>query len=203
MTGNAALPLTAPLATLAARLHAPDTDPETLTVSGYRSPQGPQALRPAAVLIPILLEPEPTLLLTVRASHMHLHAGQVALPGGGREAQEAFPLTTVLRETQEETGIAPEQVEVLGLLDRYDTISGYRIVPVVGCVRGRPELRPCPGEVDTLFTVPLAEVLDEQRYRRHFIARENERYELLSLPHPRWMIWGATAAILHQLSLLA
>lgn len=185
---------------LAARLYPADLPVHNLGIGGYRPPGGPWAPRPAAVLIAILAGEEPGIMLTVRSSHMALHAGQVALPGGGHEAQEAFPLDTALRETTEETGLDCSAVEVVGLLDRYDTISGYRIVPVVGVVSGNPHLRPCVGEVETIFTVPLATVLDPSSYRRHQLMQGDEQYELLSMAHPRWMIWGATAAILQDFS---
>jgi 8-oxo-dGTP pyrophosphatase MutT (NUDIX family) len=129
---------------------------------------------------------------------MSMHAGQVALPGGRREADEPFPLTTALRETREEIGIDLETVRVHGLLDRFDTITGYRIVPVVASVAGRPALRPCPDEVEKIFTLPLERVLDPATYRRHLVTRGDHSHDLYTIPHPRWMIWGATAAILHH-----
>src|SRR5690625_7234260 len=106
-------------------------------------------------------------MLTMRSSNMALHAGQVALPGGGHEAQEAFPLDTALRETPEETGLGCSAVEVVGLLDRYDTVSDYRVVPVVRVASGNPHLRPCVGDVETIFTVPLSTVLAQCSYPRH------------------------------------
>lgn len=183
---------------LAARLHSPDTPHELLPLGGFKPVHDRWNPRPAAVLIPIILDPEPAVVLTVRSRRMALHAGQVALPGGRRESGESFPLTTALRETHEEIGIRDDLVTVHGLLDRFDTITGYRIVPVVASIAGRPALRPCPREVEDIFTLPLDWVLDPSIYRKHRVIRGDHGHDLYTMPHPRWMIWGATAAILHR-----
>lgn len=184
---------------MAARLHAPDTPLLDLRIRGFQPPADtPWNPRPAAVLIPIMYEPDPAVVLTVRSRRMTLHAGQVAFPGGGREDGEPFPLVTALRETSEEIGVERERLSVHGLLDRFDTITGYRIVPVVASIEGQPVLRPCPGEVEEIFTLPLSRVLDPGSYRHHTVIRDNHSHELTTLPHSRWMIWGATAAILHR-----
>jgi len=183
---------------LAARLHPPETAHLDLPLGGFRPVHDRWNPRPAAVLIPIVQEPEPSVVLTVRSRRMALHAGQVAFPGGRREADEPFPLTTALRETSEEIGIDADRIAVHGLLDRFDTITGYRIVPVVATIEGRPEFRPCPHEVEAIFTLPLSSVLDPASYRHHRVTRGGHGHDLVTMPHPRWMIWGATAAILHR-----
>ena len=129
---------------------------------------------------------------------MSLHAGQIALPGGRREGDEAFPLTTAVRETHEEIGVPDERMAIHGLLDRFDTITGYRIVPVVASIEGRPDLVPCPHEVEAIFTVPLSRLLDPSVYRHHRVTRGGHTHDLVTLPHGRLLIWGATAAILHH-----
>ncbi|WP_376691594.1 CoA pyrophosphatase [Wenzhouxiangella sp. EGI_FJ10409] len=184
---------------LAARLHPPDTPHEDLPLGGFRPVHDRWNPRPAAVLIPIVAFPEPAVVLTVRSRRMSLHAGQVALPGGRRESDEPFPLVTALRETSEEIGVDAAAVSVHGLLDRFDTITGYRIVPVVATIDGAPRLTPCPNEVETIFTLPLSVVLDPDSYRHHRVTRGGHGHDLVTIPHHRWMIWGATAAILHQL----
>ena len=138
------------------------------------------------------------MVLTVRSRRMSLHAGQVALPGGRRELDEPFPLATALRETSEEIGVDAATVEVHGLLDRYDTMTGYRIVPVVASIGGQPQWTPCPNEVEAIFTLPLSIVLDPDTYRHHRVVRGDHGHDLVSISHPRWIIWGATAAILHE-----
>lgn len=184
---------------LAAQLHSPDTPHESLPVGGFRPARDRWQPRPAAVLVPIIHWPEPAIVLTVRSRKLSLHAGQVALPGGGRASAESFPLGTALRETHEEIGVAPELVAVHGLLDCYDTITGYRIVPVVASIDSDCRLRACPDEVDEIFTLPLSLALDPGQYRHHRVVRGGHAHDLVSMPHPRWLIWGATAAILHQL----
>jgi 8-oxo-dGTP pyrophosphatase MutT (NUDIX family) len=183
---------------LAALLHPPDTPHEDLPLRGFQPPSEHWSPRPAAVLVPILENEHPEVVLTVRSQRMSLHAGQVAFPGGRREDGERFPLDTAIRETSEEIGVSPRALTVHGLLDRFDTITGYRIVPVVASIAGAPDLVPCPREVEHIFTMPLDEVLDAERYRHHRVTRGAHRHDLVTLAHPRWMIWGATAAILHR-----
>lgn len=175
---------------LAARLHPPETPHEELPLGGFRPAHDRWNPRPAAVLIPIVEYPEPAVVLTVRSRWMSLHAGQVALPGGRRESDEPFPLVTALRETSEEIGVDAASIEVHGLLDRYDTMTGYRIVPVVASIAGQPQLTPCPNEVETIFTLPLSIVLDPDTYRHHRVVRGDHGHDLVSIPHPRWMIWA-------------
>lgn len=188
---------------LSCALFPSDATIEDLAVDGYRPPQGPWRPRPAAVLVPIVLGPEPCLILTVRSGAMHSHAGQVALPGGGRHADELFPVATALREAEEETGIAAASVRVRGLLRRFDTISAYRVIPVVGTLETMPEIRCCPTEVRAVFQVPLARVLDPASYRRHRVRHRHREYEVWSMLSERWPVWGATAAILAHLADLA
>lgn len=180
-------------------LHPLDTHPEHLPVSGFRPAAGDWTPRPAAVLVPILDRGKPEILLTVRSDHLSLHAGQVALPGGAVESRDASPVATALREAAEETGIKCELIQPVGLLDCYDTITGYRMVPVVGLVRGRFHLRPNPAEVRDIFTLSLEWVLDPARYRRHRVVHAGRSFNLLAIEHPRHLIWGATAAVLDQL----
>lgn len=141
--------------------------------------------------------------MTVRSRDLTKHAGQVALPGGRREGNEPFPLATAMREAEEEIGIDQDQVRILGLLDQVDTISNFRITPVVGVADGHTELLACPNEVREIFTVPLAWVLDTQRYRRHQVRRGGLTFDLWSMAGGRWPIWGATATILQHLARLS
>lgn len=188
---------------LSSALFQPDTQLSELPVDGFRPSNSRWSPRPAAVLVPILVQPEPVLVLTVRSHALKSHAGQVAFPGGGREGEEAFPLQTALREAQEEVGINPAQVEVLGMTRCFDTISVYRIVPVVGIVSGPLRLVPCPHEVQRVFHLPLREALDPDAYRQHRIRHRQRCYAVWSMRSARWPVWGATAAILHHLALLA
>ncbi|MGY6554267.1 MAG: CoA pyrophosphatase [Wenzhouxiangella sp.] len=195
--------LTARLDRLASRLFDPGKPWSDLPIDGYKPPTASWQPRQAAVLIPIVLEPEPALLLTVRSHALKSHAGQVAFPGGGRDGQENFPLQTALREAHEEVGIEPDQVRVLGMLQCFDTISVYRIVPVVGVVQGALSFVPCPREVRRVFRLPLEQALDLSAYRQHAIRHRQRRYAVWSMRSARWPVWGATAAMLQHLAQIA
>lgn len=184
---------------LAAHLHAPNTPVESLPVRGYRPSGGPWRPRPAAVVIPLQTGAEPAIVLTVRSRKLALHAGQVAFPGGGRRDEEPFPVGTALREAREETGIGPDDLEVLGLLDCFDTLTGYRITPVVARLHDDSRLRPCPDEVEEIFRLSWNQAMNPDHYRHHHVTHRRREFELVSMAHSRRLIWGATAAILEQL----
>ncbi|MDT8438826.1 MAG: CoA pyrophosphatase [Wenzhouxiangellaceae bacterium] len=169
-----------------------------LSVGGYCPPHLHRP-RPAAVLIGIDEQPPHGVWLTLRASHLRQHAGQVAFPGGRREQHDDSPVATALREAFEETGIAPEQVRPAGFLDRYDTITGFRITPVVGWVHADRRPRPDGREVAEVFSVPLAEIADPECYRREQVRHAGQTFEILTLAHAEHHIWGATAALLYEL----
>lgn len=169
-----------------------------LPLGGYR-PSGVERPRPAAVLVGILATQWPAVLLTVRSDRLARHAGQVAFPGGGRESGDRSIVGTALREAHEEIGLEPDQVDPVGFLGRYDTISGYRITAVVGAVLQAGQWRPDGVEVERVFTVPLAQVADDGCYRRDRVRYAGRRFEILTLEHPEARIWGATAALLYDL----
>jgi 8-oxo-dGTP pyrophosphatase MutT (NUDIX family) len=150
----------------------------------------------AAVLIPIIIRPEPTILFTQRTATLARHSGQVSFPGGRRDASDLSPLETALRETQEETGIEPAFIKVAGYLPRYRTGTGYDISPVVGVLATGFTLTPNPQEVADTFEAPLALFLDPANRKvetRIWGARERSFYVFT---HNDRAIWGATAAIL-------
>ena len=185
---------------LRTRLYSLETPISELPVRGYRPPDGVWRPRPAAVLIAVWSGDEPGVLLTVRSRHLPRHAGQVSLPGGGRHGDEPFPVGTAVRETVEEVGIDESAIEPLGLLDQFDTITGYRVSPVVALIHGNPEPVPCPDEVDSVFRLSWRQVTRPETYRRHHVIRGHHRYELYSMAATPRVVWGATAAILYQLS---
>jgi len=159
---------------------------------------------PAAVLVPLVDRPEGmTVLLTLRTQHLNDHAGQVSFPGGRVEPNDRDTIETALRETEEEIGVGREHIEVLGFLERYRTVTGFDIEPVVGLVKPDFSLRPDPFEVAEVFEVELELVLREENFQRQtriFHGRERHFYEI---PHARHHIWGATAGILRALCLRA
>jgi 8-oxo-dGTP pyrophosphatase MutT (NUDIX family) len=153
----------------------------------------------AAVLIAITDRPEPGVLLTVRREHMRTHAGQIAFPGGRVEAGEDTT-TAALREAHEEVLLDPAAVDVVGSIEPYRTVTGYVITPVIGVIPPDLPLRPHEHEVAEWFEAPLAYLLDRRNQRRQsalFQGRERNYYEIM------WegrRIWGATAAIIVNLS---
>jgi 8-oxo-dGTP pyrophosphatase MutT (NUDIX family) len=155
-------------------------------------------LTPAAVLVALLDRPAGrSMVLTQRAAHLNAHAGQISLPGGRMEAEDVSAVATALRESDEEIGLEPGLVEVLGSLRAYDTITGFRIYPVVGWVAEPPAAwRPDPAEVADVFEVPLGFVLDPANHRRDSYLRDGERRHFFVLPYQNRYIWGATAGIL-------
>jgi mutator protein MutT len=155
----------------------------------------------AAVLVPIILHPAPTILLTLRAARMTAHAGQVAFPGGKLELGET-PEAAALREAAEEVGLDPRLPELLGRLPEQVTGTGFHITPVVALVRPPLALTPAPGEVEEPFELPLAVVLDPAAPQRQSREAAGGRREFRVWPHERHYIWGATAAILVNLARL-
>ena len=157
----------------------------------------------AAVLIPFVMHPEPTLLLTRRTAHMSTHSGQVAFPGGKVDATDASHEAAALREAQEEVGLAPDGVQIAGSLPTYTTGTAFIVTPVVGLVRPGFELAPNPQEVADVFEVPLAFLMNPANHRRHQLEAEGVVRQWFSMPyqdgaHERF-IWGATAGMLRNL----
>ena len=154
----------------------------------------------AAVLLPIVARETPSLLLTRRTETLARHSGQISFPGGRSEVGDLSPVETALRETFEETGIAPGFVAVAGYLDRYLTGTGFDIQPVVGVLAQDFTLKPDPREVAHVFEVPLAFLLDpanRRRESRHIAGRDRRFYAFTYEGHE---IWGATAAIIVDLA---
>lgn len=158
-------------------------------------------LRPAAVLVPVVLRPAgATVLLTRRNERLTHHAGQISFPGGRVEAEDEGPVATALRETREEVGIPADWIEPVGYLDRLVTITGFNVVPVVGLVRDAPPIVIDHGEVAEAFEVPLSFALDRanrQLRERAFRGRVRHYHVIQYGPYE---IWGATAAMLANLS---
>ncbi len=157
-------------------------------------------LRPAAVLVPIVDRPSGlTVLLTRRSAHLSSHAGQVAFPGGRIDDGDDGPVGAALRETEEETGIPPSFVTPVGLLDPYETGSGFVIVPVVGVLREGCTPRPNPGEVDEIFEVPLDFLMDTANHQRHSGVWQGRERRYYAMPYESHNIWGATAGMIVNL----
>ena len=163
--------------------------PQEMTVPGARA---------AAVLIPIVLEPEPTLLFTVRTDTVRSHKGQISFPGGSVDETDDSRAATSVRETEEEIGLDPANVRLVGELDTFPTfVSGYVVTPFVGILDREPSLKPNPAEVARVLRVPVASLSNEIRREPGFTHGER------TYPTEAWVwedhvIWGVTARIVRQ-----
>lgn len=174
-------------------------DPETVPIGEFDLLPADRVPRAAAVLVGLVAREEPQLLFTERSKHLPVHAGQVAFPGGKREASDASPLATALREAHEEVGLDERFVTPLGYLDLYVTNSGFGIVGVVAEIAPAYELRLDPGEVDDAFEVPLGFLMREEN---HLIEMREWKGGLRQVHHMPWSerhIWGVTAGMVKNL----
>jgi 8-oxo-dGTP pyrophosphatase MutT (NUDIX family) len=159
------------------------------------------ALRPAAVLVPLIEHQDGmTVLLTRRTAHLSAHAGQVAFPGGRIEEGDADAVAAALRETEEEVGLARETVAVIGRLDTYVTGTGFEVTPIVGLIVPPFVLKIDPYEVDEAFEVPLSYVLDRRNHNRTVRESAGRTRTFYVLPYEGRNIWGATAGMLVNLA---
>jgi 8-oxo-dGTP pyrophosphatase MutT (NUDIX family) len=165
----------------------------------------------AAVLLPLVMRDELTLLLTQRSSQLRAHSGQVAFPGGRTDESDQDAVDTALREAHEEVGLPRHHVEVLGTLPTYVTGSAFIITPVVALVTPGFQLQPNPEEVADVFEVPLSYLMNPANHRRHEMAFDGGVRQWLSMPYTdpvneaddgeaiERYIWGATAGMLRNL----
>lgn len=159
-----------------------------------------EALRPAAVLVPVVRRVDGlTLLFTRRTDHLYDHAGQISFPGGRSEEHDASPAATALRETFEEIGLQQSLVEVLGMLPEYTTVTGYCVTPVVGLVDPPPMFNLDAFEVAETFEVPLAFILDPGNHQRNTLQYQGRTRHYYAIPYEKRYIWGATAGMLMNL----
>ena len=163
----------------------------------WRPGSGP-VLHPSAVLVPIVEHDRPTVLLTRRADDLARHAGQVAFPGGRAEPGEA-PWDTALREAQEEIGLDPACVELAGLSAAYETVTGFRVTPVVGFVPPDFTLDINRSEVAEVFEVDLAHLLSDDSWERRSSTFPGGERRFYAMPWRDQLIWGATAGMIRAL----
>jgi len=158
-----------------------------------------RGITPAAVLVAVVDRTEPTLILTLRPETMRKHPGQISFPGGRIDPGDDGPVAAALREAEEEIGLPPAAVEVIGLADIYRTVTGFEVTPVVGIVPPDLPLAPHPGEVAAVFEAPLHYLLDPaHQHERSAIWRGRERH-YYEIDYEGRRIWGATAAMIVNL----
>jgi 8-oxo-dGTP pyrophosphatase MutT (NUDIX family) len=155
---------------------------------------------PAAVLVPLVEHADGfKILLTQRMADLKSHAGQISFPGGRIEPGDRDAEHGALREAEEEIGLPPVQVEILGRLDPYTTVSGFDVIPVVGAVTPPLSLKRDPIEVADIFEVPLSFFLDPANHQRHSRAANGVTRAYYAMPYGDRYIWGATAGMLLNL----
>ncbi len=190
------------------RLRFADRTPWVPEWPGDTGSAGDRPVTSAAVLVPLVRREDGLrVLLTERTAHLRDHAGQVSFPGGRSEPGDAHAAATALREAQEEIGLLPAHVEVIGELPPYATITNFRVTPVIALVDPPPRLQLDPFEVAEAFEVPLAFLMTPAHHQRHEFDLGGVRRQFLSMPwrgagsrgEREYYIWGATAAMLRNL----
>jgi 8-oxo-dGTP pyrophosphatase MutT (NUDIX family) len=160
-----------------------------------------RALRPAGVLVAVdLTTPAPTVILTKRSPQLKHHPGQIAFPGGKQEPTDADPTAAALREANEEVGLLPSAVRILGNLPPHETVTNFRVTPVLGLIHTPTHLTPEAGEVEEAFRVPFDFVTNPRNFRVEGRRWQGRRRYYYAVPWGPYYIWGATGRILRALA---
>ncbi len=160
-----------------------------------------RTLRPAAVLVALQqVGGEMHVVLTKRASHLKHHAGQISFPGGKQEEADSSLEQTALREADEEIGLPPQNVEILGSMPTHETVTNFTVTPVLGLIRATFTPTPDHNEVAEVFTVPLSHVTNPARFSVQGRRWRGHRRAYYTVPYGPYYIWGATARILRALA---
>ncbi|MBP7243588.1 MAG: CoA pyrophosphatase [Amaricoccus sp.] len=186
---------------IAMALRAPEGRSSDYDLDPEMRPPGVTGLRPASVLIPLLERgPQLAVVLTRRAARLAHHPGQVAFPGGKQDPGDADAMAAALREAEEEIGLPPSSVRVLGALPPHETVTSFRVTPFVGLVAGPFTPRIERGEVDEIFEAPLGFLLDPANLQVHGRRWHGRWRQYYAIPYGPHYIWGATARMLKSLS---
>lgn len=159
-----------------------------------------QHAKRAAVLVAVVERDNIAhVIFTRRRDDLPIHAGQVSFPGGKIDPGDAGPVEAALREAHEEIGLEPEMADVIGLLDTYQTVTGYRVLPVIALIDPAFVARPEPAEVEMVFEVPLSFLMDPANHHRHERELRGSRRRFYAMPYQDHYIWGATAGMLRNM----
>jgi 8-oxo-dGTP pyrophosphatase MutT (NUDIX family) len=156
-------------------------------------------MKASAVLLPLLYKDGvPHLLFTRRTEHLPHHRGEISFPGGARHPEDQSLLVTALRETEEEMGIAPADVRVLGRLDDFISVHNYHVVPYVGLIPSPYHYRVNAGEIADIFEIPLKRLCDPAIFHKEDWHEHGRVHPICFYTLAECQIWGLTAAILRQ-----
>lgn len=193
--------MTTPIDPLVAALGGSGAGSSDFDLNPEAAGRAPGELRPAGVLVPLIERPDGwRVVLTKRSSALRHHPGQIAFPGGKVDTRDADVTAAALREAQEEIGLHPENVEVLGNLPGHETVTGFAMTPVLGRIRAAFDPVPEPGEVDEVFSVPLTHVLQPGNFAVQSRRWRGQLRKYYVVPYGPYYIWGATARILRGLA---
>lgn len=171
-----------------------DLNPGTVLPEGRK-------LRPAGVLVPVTLaHGAPRVILTKRSSALKHHPGQIAFPGGKQDEGDADVIAAALREAQEEIGLPRDLPRVLGTLPSHETVTAFTVTPVVAVIERAFDIRPELGEVEEVFSVPLAHLMRPENYSVQSRRWRGQRRHYFTVPFGPYYIWGATARMLRGLA---
>jgi 8-oxo-dGTP pyrophosphatase MutT (NUDIX family) len=157
-----------------------------------------EGMKPAAVLVPVcFIDDSPQIILTKRSMSVEYHKGEISFPGGHAEPGDTSPVETALREAEEEIGLKPGDVEILGLLDDYITIFNFHITPAVGIVPWPYDFR-INSESESIIYLPFEDVVSDEEWMCEKTSIKGREFDLYCLETPEGVIWGATAKMLWQ-----
>ena len=159
-----------------------------------------EGLTPAAVLAPFYPDPNGlSLIFTKRTSNLVNHRGQISFPGGRKDPEDGNLQFTALRETWEEIGVKPEDIQIWGRLNQEATITSFSVAPFVGLIPYPYDFKLNDQEVERLIIVPLSHLMNPDNFSVELFPWAGKDYQTYKYPYKKDVIWGATARIVHNL----